>query len=60
MAEAYLLQKEYSKAEKVINNAEKVFPGEKLLFEKKVWIRNQAQKIEQKEKQKYKKMFAKK
>jgi hypothetical protein len=60
MAEAYLQQREFEHAGKVIDNAEKIFPGEKLLFEKKMAIENFRKKHAQKEKQKFKKMFAKK
>ena len=60
MAEAYAQQRDFARAGRVVDNAEKIFPGEKLLFEKKMAIETQRRRAAQKEKQKFKKMFAKK
>ena len=60
MSEAYLLQKDFENAEKVIKLAEKIFPGEKLLFERLTRIKNHQKISSQKDKKKFKKMFAKK
>ena len=60
MAEAHALQKEYIKAEKILNTAEKIFPGDKFLFEKKIAIHKQSKENERRKKNKFKKMFAKK
>jgi hypothetical protein len=60
MSEAYLLQKDFENAEKIIKKAETIFPGEKLLFDKLTQIKKHEKISSKKEKSKFKKMFAKK
>lgn len=60
MAEAHTLQADFDKAQTILTQAEAVFPGEKLLADKRLWVQKQRKKSTQKEKQRFKKMFAKK
>lgn len=60
MAEAHSLQREYQNALNILKLAEKVFPGEKLIFEKKVALHKLCKENTKRDKNKFKKMFAKK
>lgn len=60
MAEAHALQADFDKAHSILVQAETVFPGEKLLLDKRNWVEKRRKKNTEKEKQRFKKMFAKK
>lgn len=60
MAEAHARQAEPARAEALLDEAERVFPGEELLREKRNWVRRRAKEASAQQRRRLQKMFAKK